>query len=237
LRDPAQIDSEKLATLRWCRRQLLRWYGEHGRRLAWRSQDVGLYEKVVVEVLLQRTRAETIDRIFRDFFEKFGSWRRIDKTDVVALGSELRPIGLWRRRAESLKALAAEMVRRGGKFPNNREELESLPAVGQYVANAILLFVHKKPEPLLDANMARVLERVIERRRLADLRHDPRLQAFARELVRLKRAIEINWAVLDVGARYCRPKSPKCTDCPLVKRCQFFGRKKKIARRRPANRC
>ena len=170
MRDSAQIDQVKLSTLRWCRRRLLKWYGEHGRRLAWRSPDVGLYEKVVVEVLLQRTRAETIDRIFCGFFRKFGSWKRIDQMDVIALGNVLRPIGLWKRRAHSLKALAAEMVRRQGKFPSDREELESLPAVGQYVANAILLFVHKKAEPLLDTNMARVLERVIERRKLADNR-------------------------------------------------------------------
>jgi A/G-specific adenine glycosylase len=194
---------------------------EHGRRLAWRSPNVGLYEKVVVEILLQRTRAESVDRLFHSFFTEFDSWRRIDQIDVVALGSVLRPIGLWKRRANSLKALAAEMVRRQGKFPSSREELEALPAVGQYVANAILLFVHKQAEPLLDVSMARVLERVIERRRFADIRRDPGLQALARELVRSRRAIEINWAVLDVGARYCRPKNPDCPYCPLVKRCEF----------------
>jgi adenine-specific DNA glycosylase len=49
-----------------------------------------------------------------------------------------------------------------GVVPHDRRQIEALPAVGQYVASAVLLFAHGRPEPLLDANMARVLERVFE---------------------------------------------------------------------------
>ena len=44
------------------------------------------------------------------------------------------------------------------------------------VANAILLVCHEQPEPLLDSNMARVIERVFGPRKLADIRYDPYLQ-------------------------------------------------------------
>src|SRR5262249_23703495 len=132
----------------------------------------------------------------------------------------LKPIGLWRRRATALKALAAEMVRRRGSFPSKREELETLPAVGQYVANAILLFAHNQPYPLLDANMARVFERVFEPRKLVDIRYDPELQVLARDVVNSPYAIQINWALLDIAARYCRTH-PACLECPLKARCNY----------------
>jgi A/G-specific adenine glycosylase len=111
------------------------------------------------------------------------------------------------------------MVRRPDGFPSSREELETLPAVGQYVASAVLLFAHKRPEPLLDANMARVLERAFEPRRLVDIRYDLRLQALARLLVRSRDPIRVNWAILDVAARHCGPRLPKCDGCPLRSRC------------------
>ena len=113
------------------------------------------------------------------------------------------------------------MVRRRGEFPTDRRQIEALPAVGQYVASAVMLFAHGRPEPLLDVNMARVLERVFEPRRLVDIRYDPWLQTLARILVRSVRSAEVNWAVLDVAALYCRSSKPRCVNCPLQRKCNY----------------
>lgn len=213
------FDAATLDKVRWSRRRLLAWYNRHGRKFPWRLPNAPLYQQVVVEVLLQRTQASTVGRFFDSFFQLFGSWADIDEAPRELLENTLRPIGLWRRRATALKGLAREMVQRPDGFPGSREELEALPAVGQYVASAVLLFAHKRPEPLLDANMARVLERVFEPRRLVDIRYDPRLQALARLLVRSRDPMRINWAVLDVAALHCGPRLLRCDGCPLRTRC------------------
>lgn len=218
---PITFDGPTLDKVRWCRRRLLAWYDRHGRQFPWRSPDAELYQQVVVEVLLQRTQASTVGRFFDSFFERFGSWDDIDAASGELLESALRPIGLWRRRAIALKGLAREMVGRAGGYPASSDELEALPAVGQYVASAVLLFAHKRPEPLLDGNMARVLERVFEPRRLADIRYDLRLQSLARLLVRSRDPTRLNWAILDLAARHCGPRSPACAGCPLRPRCNY----------------
>ena len=119
-------------------------------------------------------------------------------------------------------ALAREMTLREGLFPENRQEIEALPGVGQYIANAILLFCHDQPEPLLDTNMARVLERVYEPRQLVDIRHDPYLQTLAKQIVCSKRANDVNWAILDLAAIVCTVGRPKCELCPLSSLCSFY---------------
>ena len=176
------IDAPTLNKARWCRRQLITWYDRYGRKFPWRSASAGLYQKVVAEILLQRTQASTVSQFFDSFFQRFKSWDDIDAVPIAQLEEVLRPIGLWRRRATALKALAREMVCRAGGFPGSRDELESLPAVGQYVASSVLLFAYKRAEPLLDGNMARVIERVFEPRRLVDIRYDSRLQALSADL-------------------------------------------------------
>ncbi|MGY4298835.1 A/G-specific adenine glycosylase [Bradyrhizobium sp. i1.4.4] len=215
------FEDQVLVKARWCRRRLLAWYDLHGRHFPWRSPDAGLYQQVVAEVLLQRTQASTVGRFFDAFFDQFNGWGDIDVAPQDSLESALRPIGLWRRRATALKALAREMVTRRGKFPGSRDELESLPAVGQYVASAVLLFAHGRTEPLLDANMARVLDRVFAPRRLVDIRYDPRLQALARLLVRSRKPAVVNWAILDFAALQCTARSPQCETCVLQHRCNF----------------
>lgn len=217
---PVVFDRPTLDKARWCRRRLLAWYEQHGRQFPWRSPAAGLFQQVVAEVLLQRTQAPTVGRLFESFFDLFRSWDDIHAARIELLENAIKPIGLWRRRAIALKELAREMVGRSSGFPATRDELETLPAVGQYVASAVLLFVHKRPEPLLDANMARILERVFEPRRLVDIRYDARLQGLARLLVRSRDPVRVNWAILDLASSHCRLQSPLCNSCPLQIRCK-----------------
>ena len=207
--------------LRSFRRRLLRWYGQRGRALPWRSPTAAPYERVVAEVLLQRTRAETVAAFYGRFFEKFPHWTDLANASTRQLRSFLKPIGLWRRRATSLQKFASGVLQLGGELPPHRGELEKLPAVGQYVASAVLLFYHGRAEPLLDAGMARVIERHFGPRALADIRYDPYLQDLSRRLMRGRRPIDVNWALLDLAALVCKTSKPQCDICPVAQTCRF----------------
>lgn len=200
---------------------LLRWFEKHSRKFPWRKATASKYEIIIAEVLLQRTRAETVATFFPRFVREFPSWRRLSSSSILQLEDYLRPIGLWRRRAITIQALAREMVKRNGRFPKERIDIEVLPGVGQYIANAVLLFCHGIPQPLLDVNMTRVLERVFGPRKLADIRYDPYLQDLAKMLVYCEEAERISWAILDLAAAICLPRNPRCNECPLVPMCKF----------------
>ena len=120
------------------------------------------------------------------------------------------------------------MAKRGGRFPRTRGEIEELPGVGQYIANAILMFCQDEPQPLLDVNMARVLERFFGSRKLADIRYDPYLQKLAREVLPRKRYKEFNWAILDFASLICKARKPLCLKCPLEIRCRYFNQDKGV---------
>jgi A/G-specific adenine glycosylase len=111
------------------------------------------------------------------------------------------------------------MSKTNGRFPEERRDIEALPGIGQYIANAVLLFCHDMPQPLLDVNMARVLERVFGPRQLADIRYDPYLQKLSEKVIKCETADELNWAILDLAATICLPRRPRCNDCPLVSMC------------------
>ena len=201
------------------RKAVIEWYSPHGRKFPWRKASISKYQYIIAEVLLQRTRAETVASFFPEFIREFPSWKRLSDASVPRLQRYLQPIGLWRRRAASLHSLATIMAKRNGRFPRSREEIETLPGIGQYITNAILLFCHGIPRPLLDVNMARVLERVFGPRKLADIRYDPYLQELARKVVRCKSPARLNWAILDLAAMTCLARKPRCDECPLVSTC------------------
>jgi A/G-specific adenine glycosylase len=203
------------------RRKILSWYRRYGRHFPWRNASANTFQRIVSEVLLQRTRAETVAAFFPSFIKKYPSWQKLAMAREDELGAVLKPLGLWKRRSVSLLRLAKEMADRHGRFPRCREKIEHLPNVGQYIANAILLFCYKHPEPLLDANMARVLERHFGPRKLADIRYDPYLQDLCKRVVNCKASKELNWAILDLAATVCQIVNPTCEICPLKNQCKY----------------
>ena len=205
----------------WFRQRILNWFRSNQRIFPWRDESASDYVKVLSEVLLQRTRAEVVAAFLPEFIGRFPSWDKLAVATEEDLQKYLQPLGLWRRRAASLEKLAREMAKRGGRFPRLREEIQELPNVGQYIANAVLLFCHGEPQPLLDVNMARVLERFFGPRKLADIRYDPYLQSLSRAVVSSKDPATINWAILDHATLVCKISNPQCPICPVVAKCKF----------------
>lgn len=200
---------------------ILEWFEKEAREFPWRKKSLTSYQKVIAEVLLQRTKAETIAKYYNFFLKIYPSWESLNRTRVRTLEKVLTPIGLYKQRSLLLKKLTKEMVRLKGRLPKSKEEIEKLPLVGQYITNAILQYVYHTPAPLLDVNMARVLERFFGSRELADIRYDPYLQNLAWRVVAYKDSKKINWGILDFAAKICIPINPKCSQCDLRDKCNY----------------
>lgn len=224
-RKPIRVRAARIDTFR---RRLLRWFDESAREFPWRSTAATPYIQVLTEVLVQQTRAENVADALPNIVKKYPDWESLANANLAKLERSLKPLGLWRRRARALKNLAIALRARRWEWPIERADLESLPAVGQYVASAVRIFIHRQREPLLDTNMARLLERYFEPRILADIRYDPGLQSLARRLVAKEAPCRVNWAVLDFGALVCIARRPRCSICPLRSGCRFFREARSI---------
>jgi len=222
--DLLATDAQK--QLKFLASTLVLWSHQFGRSFRWRESDISQYRIVLTELMLQRTKADTVAKFEQLFFEKYQDWNSLFEATEKEISDSLVAIGLQNRRAATLKSLAQEMRKHTGKLPPNRKQLENLPGVGQYVANAIELLVFNIPRPLLDSNMARLLERFIRPRKLADIRFDPWLQRSSQFLIEQGDAATINWAVLDFAALVCKPRNPSCSQCPLSTECSYFSRMK-----------
>lgn len=216
------LDFDLVFRIPWFREELLGWFDVQGRSFPWREQGRTPYEVLVAEILLQRTTADKVARAYNAFLFRYPSWSTLAHTTSEDLQEYLKPLGLWLQKALVFRSLAKSIEERGGLVPTTRAELEQLPGIGQYIANAVLLTLYNQPEPLLDVNMARVLERFFGPRKLADIRYDPYLQTLSRSIVNAERSLQLNWAILDLGALICKNGIPLCQRCPLKVKCNFY---------------
>jgi A/G-specific adenine glycosylase len=212
------VSSEKII---FFQKRLLNWYETNGRKFYWRKNGLSNYQLVIAEVLLQRTKAETVAKFYPAFIIEFPTWKSLAEADLQRIEDYLRPIGLYRQRSVRLKNLAIEMIKRNGRLPKDREDLESIPFMGQYTANAVELVIFNQPSPLVDVNMARILERFFGPRKLADIRYDPYLQELSYKVVDHIDTKKMNWAILDFAALICKPK-PLCLICPIATNCCYY---------------
>lgn len=208
--------------IKYFQKAILKWYRISGRHFPWRNKSITNYQAVIAEVLLQRTKAETVAKFYIKFIKEYPNWKSLAEAKTSHIEEYLKPIGLYRQRSVRLQNLAIEMTKRKGRLPQDRQELESIPFMGQYIANAVELVIFNQPSPLVDVNMARVLERYFEPRKMADIRYDPELQKLAYEVVKHKNTKEINWAILDFAALICQARKPKCDGCILNKECRYY---------------
>jgi A/G-specific adenine glycosylase len=206
--------------------QLLQWYATHRRPLPWRHTS-DPYALLVSEVMLQQTQAARVIPYYEAFLARFPDPRALAAASPREVLETWSGLG-YNRRALALQA-AARVVAESG-WP---DDLTELPGVGPYTAAAVGSFAWGRPQAAIDTNARRVIERFD-----ATLRTPAVLARRAAELLPEGHAAEFNQAMMELGATVCRPRAPRCGDCPLRDGCatRATGGPAPTARRRGAER-
>jgi A/G-specific adenine glycosylase len=155
-------------------------------------------------------------------FEKYPTVDRLAAASVQDLETLLRPLGLFRKRARALRALAVELASRPAvrRVPDDEEGLRKLPYVGRYTANATLCFGYGQRRAIVDANVVRLFSRYFGLPRpTGKVESDERYWSLANAILPPANAAEFNWYLLDLGAMVCKPTNPRCAECPLARTC------------------
>jgi A/G-specific adenine glycosylase len=219
-------------------RALGRWFRRERRDLPWRrTRDP--YAIWISEAMLQQTRVEAVIPRYEAFLARLpdvAALAAAGEDEVLALWSGL---GYYARARALCDAARAIVQHHAGDLPRTRAAWLDLPGVGPYTAGAVLSIAFSASEPVVDGNVQRVLARLFaldERQGSSAL--SERCWALARALVpgagdELDPG-DWNQALMELGARVCIPRAPRCGDCPLRGRCRGFdlGRAAELPRAR-----
>jgi len=201
---------------------LLRWYDANARVLPWRS-DPSPYRTWVSEVMLQQTQVETVVPYFERFMQRFPTLESLAKAEQAEVLQVWEGLGYYSRARNLHKAAQLVWQEHEGELPHTYAELRELPGVGRYIASAIASIAFQQPVPALDANCRRVYIRLLNLQMplgTPDLEHT--LWRYAEQLLPQERPGDFNQAVMELGERICKPKSPLCEQCPLQTTCLAF---------------
>jgi len=198
----------------------LDWYRSHRRTLPWR-EDREPYRVLVSEIMLQQTQVQTVIPYFRRFIDRFPTVEALAQADEADVLKHWEGLGYYRRARMLQKAARSIMDRYAGAFPQTRDELAKLPGIGPYTSAAMASICFGQAVACVDGNVIRVVSRLYA---LDDDMGRPsgkrRVQQHADRLIDPQHPGDFNQAMMELGATICRPKQPKCEDCPIAPRCQ-----------------
>lgn len=203
---------------------LLQWGSSELRDLPWR-QTYDPWRVLVSEVMLQQTSVQRVIDKYLAFIEAFPTPRALADAPLGEALSLWQGLGYPRRCRNLRDAAAVIEIDHDGQVPLDLDLLLQLPGVGPYTARAVLTFAYKKDVGVVDVNVARVLSRIHGAPMSAR-----ELQDTADELVPQGMSWEWNQVLMDLGARVCTARSPKCDVCPVHKWCMFAEQQKRIAK-------
>ncbi len=200
-------------------KRLVTWYLQNKRDLPWRKSQ-NPYNIWLSEIILQQTRVDQGTAYYLKFVEHFPS------VFELANASEEEVLKLWQglgyySRARNLhfsaKYIANDLK---GVFPSTYNELLQLKGVGDYTASAIASICFNEATAVVDGNVYRVLARYFGiATPINSTAGIKEFKQLAQALLNAQDSGTHNQAIMEFGARMCKPQNPDCRICPLQDSC------------------
>lgn len=190
--------------------------------LPWRKYRTP-YRIFLAEMLLVRTRADVVARLFEEIISRYPTVHALAEADEKELGHLLRPLGLSKRIPYLIKAARYVCENYGGEIPRDVGDLLKIPGVGLYTAVAIATFAYGESGVPADVNVLRFLSRLTG----LEMKHATKGSPELRELLPLLSEHNVGLSpedLLDFTRLVCKPRNPRCHECSVRSYCKYFQR-------------
>jgi A/G-specific adenine glycosylase len=201
--------------------ELTRWYSKHKRDLPWRlTKDP--YKIWISEIMLQQTTVKTVIAYYERWIKYFPTVHDLAQAPLQTVLKQWQGLGYYNRARNLHKAAFALVNEHRGMLPKDPKAIRSLPGFGPYTTGSVLSIAYDIPLTIIDANVRRVVMRLLALNGVADLKQDPKINDFLLKVLPVKGVGDFNQALMELGALVCRSKEPICLSCPVRKYCRSY---------------
>ena len=186
---------------------------------------------LVLAILSQNTNDRNRDRAFGRLRERFGSWEEVALASPSEVEEAIRPAGVSKVKSERIINCLRTLKGGDGTLDSLKgmslEEAEgfltSIPGIGLKTARCVLLFQLGLPAFPVDTHIMRVSKRLgwIPEKASARKAHEILQNSIPHDLV-----LDLHINMIRLGRTLCRPRNPRCGQCPLLEECSTGKRER-----------
>ena len=159
-----------------------------------------------------------VNIVCRELFEEFPDASAMASGDISRIEEIVKPCGLFRGKAASIKAASELIVNEyGGAIPDDMDTLLSLPGVGRKIANLVLGDVYGRGGIVADTHCMRICGRLgFYDEKIRDPLFTERVME--QYIERCEQSAFCH-RIVNFGRDVCTAKNPSCIACPLREIC------------------
>ena len=175
------------------------------------------YELVIAVMLSAQTTDKSVNAVTPILFKKYPSLDALNSASLEDIEEIIKPIGLYKNKAKNLKGIVKDLMERFNyKVPSNKDELMTLPGVGNKTAGVIRAEIFQIPDLPVDTHILRIAKRL----NLAKKDDEPiDVEMKLKKIIPEERWIKSHHQLIHFGRYFCTARSPQCENCKIKDTC------------------
>ena len=177
------------------------------------------YELVIAVMLSAQTTDKSVNAVTPILFKKYPTLDALYNAPLEDIEEIIKPIGLYKNKAKNLKGIVKDLKERfNGVVPSDKEQLMTLPGVGNKTAGVIRAEIFQIPDLPVDTHILRISKRL----NLAKKDDEPvDVERKLKKIIPEERWIKSHHQLIHFGRYYCISRSPKCENCKISDMCIY----------------
>ena len=160
-----------------------------------------------------------VNIVCEELFSRFPTAESMANGDLSEIEKIVKPCGLFRTKAESIKAASKMLVEEyGGVLPDSIEGLLRFPGVGRKIANLLVGDIYGGEAIVCDTHCMRICGRF--GMYPESLRDPGKIEKILRDILDPSRGSDFCHRIVNFGRKICTARAPKCDSCPLSMLCE-----------------
>ena len=174
-------------------------------------------ELVIAVMLSAQTTDKSVNLVTPILFKKYPSLDALNNAPLEDIEETIKQIGLYKNKAKNLKGIVKDLIERFNyRVPSNKEELMTLPGVGNKTAGVIRAEIFQIPDLPVDTHILRIAKRL----KLAKKDDEPiDVERKLKKTIPEERWIKSHHQLIHFGRYFCTARSPQCQNCKISDMC------------------
>lgn len=176
------------------------------------------YELLIAVMLSAQTTDKAVNKVTALLFNKYKTVNELALAKLENIEKIISSIGMYKVKAKNVIGVAQGLVsKHNGIVPHDKEQLISLPGVGNKTANCVLAELFNEPYIAVDTHMQRFAKR-LGIAKVSDSVEETEKKYL--KFIPQDRLIKTNHQIIWFGRYKCKAISPNCENCKLQEFCK-----------------
>lgn len=178
------------------------------------------YELVIAVMLSAQTTDVSVNLVTAKLFNLYKDLESLANASLKDIEDVIHSIGLYKNKAKNVIGIAQTLINKyQGVVPSDKDELQTLPGVGNKTAGVIRAEFFKIPDLPVDTHILRIAKRFsLVKKDATPLEVEMKLK----KLVDESNWIKLHHQLIHFGRYLCTARKPACDSCGLKDICHPF---------------